>query len=135
MAHRALEQVDPELKIEYTTPNDHAPELIVPLVGQTTICILNELLTLLPGEGRVISFQCSTAGVSLHEELKISYSSVAIRMTVIGSFVDWDIEFDHSKRPTIADDEAVAAIMAGRVSAAISSVINSHVGVVDGGSH
>lgn len=128
IGERALELAGHEPKAALAI-DVHTPELDVPLISQNTICILNGLLPLLPGDGRMISFQSRTAGVSLHEEVKITYSSTTVRIAVIGTYIDWGVELDNSKRPTAADDDVLALSLSGRIVDLIGEVINGHLGL------
>ena len=85
IGNSALDLVAEKYELDLTEPNSHAVEPVVPLAGQTTICILNELLPLLPGDNRVISFESKSAGDSLHEQLKLSFGVLTLKFSIIGT--------------------------------------------------
>jgi hypothetical protein len=136
IANKAIDLFDDTgLKLNLTEPNTHGPEPIVPLVGQTVTCILNELLPLLPGDGRVITFKSKQAGDTLYEHLRITYGMVTIRVKSIGAYVHWDVEFDEDKKPSAADADVVALALANRISEKILAVVDSHAGINSGRPH
>jgi hypothetical protein len=136
VANRAIDLFDDSgLKLNLKEPNTHLPEPIVPLVGQTVTCILNELLPILPGNDRVITFKSKQAGDTLYEHLRISYGVVTIRIKSIGAYVHWDVEFDDDKKPIAADSEVVALALASRIAEKILAVIDSHAGINSGRAH
>jgi hypothetical protein len=130
IANRALELVTkPNLVLK--EPNTHVVEPILPIVGQTTICILNELLPHLPGNNRMISFGSKSVGDTLDEYLRITYGTLTLKLDLMGNCVTWNLEHDHTKTPCASDGDLAALVVSGIVDRVVKSVLTSHVGLAD----